>query len=104
MIDLLKPIGVEEGKILNPDRKMQEILNEAAREAHAWIDARYETAFSPPYYECSQWAVPISSEVIEGQATLFAKPDVYPVGCLGCTDSCVFIGIMHLLTGLFYLM
>src|SRR5260221_12515357 len=104
MIDLLKPIGVEEGKILNPDRKMQELLNEAAREAHGWIDARYETAFSPPYYEGSQWAVPISSEVIEGQATLFAKPDGYPVDGRGVTYSFGFIGIKHLGTGQFYLM
>src|SRR5260221_1505416 len=104
MIDQLKSIGIEKGKLFNPDRKMQEILNEAAREAHAWIDARYETAFSPPYYEGSQWAVPISSEVIEGQATLFAKPDVYPVDGRGVTYSFGFIGIKHLGTGQFYLM
>ena len=104
MIDQLKSIGIEKGKPFNPDRKMQEILNEAANEAHAWLDARYETAFAPSYYEDSQWAVPISHEVAEGQATFFAKPDVYPVDARGLAYSFGFVGIKHLGAGQFYLM
>jgi hypothetical protein len=104
MIDQLKSIGIEKGKPFNPDRKMQEILNEAAHEARARLDVRYETAFSPSYYEGSQWAVPISPEVIQGQATFFAKPDVYPVDGRGLTYSFGFIGIKHLGAGQFYLM
>ena len=48
MIDMLKSIGIEKGKPFKPDAKTQDILNAAAREAHAWLDARYETVF-PPY-------------------------------------------------------
>jgi hypothetical protein len=96
MIDKLKSIGIEKGKPFNPDPKTQEILKEAAREAHAWLDAQYEAVFSPPYYEGSQWAVPASPEVIEGQATFFAKPDVYPVDGRGVTFSFAYFSAKHL--------
>jgi hypothetical protein len=104
MIDMLKSIGIEKGKPFNPDPKTREILKEAAREAHAWLDAQYEAAFSPPYYEGSQWALPASPEVIEGQATFFAKPDVYPVDGRGVTFSFVYFSAKHLGAGQFYLM
>jgi len=42
MIDQLKSIGIEKGKPFNPDLKAKDILNDAAREAHAWLVARYE--------------------------------------------------------------
>jgi hypothetical protein len=51
MIDQLKSIGIEKGKSFNPDSKTQDILNAAAREAKAWLEARYETAFSQPFFE-----------------------------------------------------
>ena len=57
MIDMLKSIGIEKGKPFNPDAKTQEILNAAAREAHAWLDARYEVGF-PSFYEGRHWAFP----------------------------------------------
>jgi hypothetical protein len=104
MIDQLKSIGIEKGKPFSPDPTTRQILNEAAREAHAWLDARYETAFSPSYFEGSRWALPVSPEVGEGQATFFAKPGVYPVDDRGLTYSFGFIGIKHLGAGQFYLM
>ena len=42
MIDQLKTIGIEKGKPFNPDANTQKILNDAAREAHAWLDLKYE--------------------------------------------------------------
>ena len=104
MIDQLKSIGIEKGKPFNPDAKTQEILKDAAREAHAWIEARYESVFSPPYYEDSQWALPASPEVLEGLQTLFANPDSYPVDGRGITYSYAFFSAKHLGTGQFYLM
>ena len=47
---MLKSIGIEKGKPFKPDAKTQVILRKAAREARAWFDARYETAF-PPFFE-----------------------------------------------------
>jgi hypothetical protein len=104
MIDQLKSIGIEKGKPFNPDAKTQEILNAAAREAHAWIEARYEAIFSPPFYAGEQWAVPVSPEVIEGQQTFFAKPDSYAVDGRGITFAFAFFTPKHLGAGSFYLM
>jgi hypothetical protein len=104
MIDQLKSIGIEKGKPFNPDAKTREILKEAAREARAWLDDRYEAVFSPPYYEGSHWALPVSPEVVEGMATSFAKRDSYLVDARGVTYSFAFIGIKRLGAGQFYLM
>ena len=40
------------------------------REAHAWLSARYETAF-PPYYGAGQWGVAASLELMETAATFY---------------------------------
>jgi hypothetical protein len=104
MIDQLKTIGIEKGARFDPDRKTRELLEEAAREAHAWLDIRYEALFSPPYYEGSRWAVPASQEVLEGQSTFYATPDVYPVDDRGTTFSMAFFSPKHLGAGQFYLM
>jgi hypothetical protein len=104
MIDQLKSIGIEKGKPFKPDDKTKQILNEAASEAHAWIEAKYQTIFSPPFYEGAQWAMPASAEFIEGQQTFFAKPDSYPVDSRGVTFSYAFFCPKHTGAGSFYLM
>jgi hypothetical protein len=104
MIDQLKSIGIEKGKPFKPDSKTQEVLNDAAREVHEWIDLRYETVFSPPYYEGTRWAVPILHEVMTGLATSFANPDTYPVDGRGLTYSYAFFSPKHPGAGQFYLM
>ena len=104
MIDQLKSIGIEKGNAFRPDTKIQEILKESAREAHAWIDVRYEVALSLPYYEGSHWAMPASQEVLEGQQTFFANPDSYPVDGRGVTFAFAFFSPKHLGAGSFYLM
>jgi hypothetical protein len=104
MIDTLKSIGIEKGKPFKPDAKTQEILEGAAREAHAWLDAQYETLFSPSYFEGSRWALPASPEVVEAMSTDFAKPDSYPVDGRGVTYSMAYFSAKHLGAGQFYLM
>ena len=42
MIDQLKTIGIEKGKPFNPDAGTQRILSDAAREAHDWLDLKYQ--------------------------------------------------------------
>ena len=84
MIDQLKTIGIEKGKPFKSDAKTQKILNDAALEAHAWLDDTYDNAyFPPPYYEGGHWATPGSMEVIEGLSMHFTKPDSYPVDSRG---------------------
>jgi hypothetical protein len=104
MIDQLKSIGIEKGKPFNPDQRTQDILNDAARDAHAWLVARYEASFSSPYYEGGHWALPGSRELLGGQASFFAKPDVYPVDVRGVTFSYAYFTPKHLGTGSSYLL
>ena len=104
MIDQLKTIGIEKGKPFNPDADTQKILNDAAREAHDWLDLKYQGHFATPYNEGSHWALPAESDVLEGLQTNFAKPDTYPVDGRGVGYSMGYFSAKHLGTGQFYLM
>jgi len=103
MIDPLKSIGIEKGKPFGPDAKTKAVLNDAAREAHEWLVARYEASLSP-YYEGGHWARPGSRELFEGQATFFAKPDLYPVDVRGVTFSYAYFTPKHVGAGSSYLL
>ena len=104
MIDMLKSIGVEKGKPFTPDAKTKSILEDAAREAHALLEMRYEEVYVPPFNEGTHWALPASTEVVEGLPTFFAKPDSYPIDGRGITYSMAYFSAKHLGTGQFYLM
>jgi len=104
MIDQLKSIGMEKGKDFRPDAKIRQLLDDAAREAHAWLIAQYEASLSSPYYEGGHWARPGSPELFEGQATFFAKPDVYPVDARGVTFSYAYFTPKHVGAGSSYLL
>jgi len=104
MIDQLKSVGIEKGKPFNPDPRTKELLNDAAREAREWLVARYEASLSSPYYEGGHWARPGSRELFEGQATFFAKPDVYPVDVRGVTFSYAYFTPKHVGAGSSYLL
>jgi hypothetical protein len=103
MIDQLKSIGIEKGKPFSPDEATQRILNAAAGEAHAWLDLKYETMFSP-YYAGRQWVFPILPEVIGGLQSQFANPDSYPVDSRGVTYTMAFFSTKHSGIGQYYLM
>ena len=45
MIDQLKTIGIEKGKPFKPDARRKAVLDEAAREAHAWLDMSTRRVF-----------------------------------------------------------
>jgi hypothetical protein len=103
MIDQLKTIGIEKGKLFHPDKATQGLLNAAAGEAHAWLEQKYETMFAP-YYEGRQWVFPILPEVIGGLQSQFAKPDSYPVDGRGVTYAMAFFSTKHSGIGQYYLM
>jgi len=103
IIDQLRSIGIEKGKPFKPNPSTQDLLNEAAREAHAWLVGRYEASLSP-YYEGGHWALPGSRELLEGQASFFAKPDVYPVDIRGVTFSYAYFTPKHMGAGSSYLL
>jgi hypothetical protein len=104
MIDPLKSIGIEKGKPFKPDATTRDLLNDAAREAHAWLVARYETSLSSPYYQGGHWALPGSPELFEGQSTFFARPDVYPIDVRGVTFSYAYFTPKHPGKGSSYLL
>jgi len=105
MIDQLRSIGIEKGKPFNPDTKTQDLLKEAAGEAHAWLADQYEHSyFPPPYYEGGHWHVPVSRDVIDGLHTFYANPDKYPIDGRAVAYTVGFFSAKNFGGGSFYLM
>ncbi len=104
MIDMLKTIGIEKGKPFSPDESTRPILDNAIGEARAWIDAKYESMFVPPFFKGQHWALPVAPDVIEGLQTNYAQPGSYPIDARGVTYSMGFFSARHLGAGQFYLL
>jgi hypothetical protein len=104
MIDPLKSIGIEKGKPFKPEDETRYILFDAAQEAHAWLDIRYEAVFATPYFERGQWTLPAVPDVAEAMQTLFADPNAYPLDGRAATYSMAFFSMKHLGAGQYYLM
>jgi hypothetical protein len=104
MIDQLKSIGIEKGKPFHPDQRTKDVLNDAAREAHYWLVARYEASFASSYGEGTHWTLPALSEVIKGQQTFFANPDAYPVDDRGVAYTYAYFCPKHVGAGSAYLL
>ena len=102
MIDMLRSLGIEKGKPFNPDAKTKAALDAAAREAQAWLEARYDTGL-PTFYAGGRWTVPAVPELLAAVQADFNDPDKYPVDARGFTYTFAFIGIKRLGTGQFYL-
>jgi hypothetical protein len=102
MIDQLKSVGIEQGKPFKPGAETQRTLEQAALEARALLDLRYEALFTP-YYQGEQWALPVAPDVVEGLANDFSKPGVYPVDDRGAFYSFAYSSVKHLGSGQFYL-
>jgi hypothetical protein len=47
MIDIVKSAGIEKGRPFEPDAATQDILDQAAADAHAWLDARTRQSSHP---------------------------------------------------------
>ena len=102
MIDMLRTLGIEKGKPFNPDSATKAALEAGAREAQAWLEARYDTGL-PPFYPDSHWNSLASPEMIAAVQKDFNDPDKYPVDARGMTYSYAFVGLKRLGTGQFYL-
>ena len=103
MIDVLKSIGIEKGKPSDPDTSTREILNTAAREAKAWLDARYEMGF-PSFNEGIRWALPAVPELAQTMGSFYEKPDAYSVDGRGLADYYAYSTTKRLGAGQYYLM
>jgi hypothetical protein len=102
MIDQLKSIGIEKGKPFDPDARTKELLEAGAREAHAWLEAKYDAGLTP-FWEGSRWTFPAPPELIKAAQASFAEPDAYPTDARGLAYSYAYIGIKRLGAGQFYL-
>jgi hypothetical protein len=103
MIDQLKSIGIEKGKPFNPDAATNQVLKSAAADAHAWLAAEYEKAFTPPFYPGTHWALPVSPDLLKSIQVNYTIPNVYPVDARGTTYTMGFFSAKHLGSGQFYL-
>src|SRR6476469_7815618 len=95
MIDPLRTIGIEKDKAFSPDARTRAILDDAAKEAHAWLETKYEALFTPGFYEGTGWALPMTSELIQGLQTQFSNPDSYPIESRGVIYAMAFFSPKH---------
>ena len=103
MLDMLRTLGIEKGKPFAPDGKTRETLEDAAREARGWLEAKYDAGF-PAFYESTQWSFPASQELKETAATFYETPELYSVDARGLLDTYAFSTVKHMGAGQFYLM
>jgi hypothetical protein len=104
MIDQLKTIGIEKGKPFNPDTRTKEILTAAIKDAHTWIDEKYQTVFDPPFYEGTYWALPAFPDFSKAIMANYVDPDTYPVDERAAAYSIAYFSTKHLGAGQYYLM
>jgi hypothetical protein len=102
MIDMLRSIGIEKGKPFSPDAETKAVLEAGAREAQAWLEAKYDSGL-PPFYPDSRWTFPALPGLLAAVQVDFNDPDKYPVDDRGLTYTYAYIGIKRLGAGQFYL-
>lgn len=106
MIDTLKTLGIEKGKPFAPDAAMTKALNEAAKQAHAYIEGQYyELVTRGPFTPGSKWSFPERmGRVFQAAQEQFADPNFYLVEDRGLLLSFIFFLPKRLGEGQFYLM
>src|SRR5262245_29123041 len=103
MIDALKSLGIEKGKPFSPDAKTKKLFDAGAREAGAWLEAKYDAGLPPFFSEKSRWTFPAPPEVVKAYAESFAETDAYPLDGRALGYSYAYIGIKRLGVGQMYL-
>jgi hypothetical protein len=102
MIDQLKSLGIERGKPYQPDESTKALLISAAQDAHAWLEAKYDTGLVPFFSPTSRWTYPAPLDLVKAMQNGFTDPDAYPTDSRGLAYSYAFIGIKRLGAGQFY--
>jgi hypothetical protein len=104
MIDPLRTLGIEKGRVFAPDARTREIMTDAAQEARQWLDLQYEASLSPPFYAGGHWALPAAPGLMDGMQSSFADSNHYPIDGRGTTYSMAFFCPKRFATGAYYLM
>jgi hypothetical protein len=102
MIDPLKTIGIERGKSFNPDARTKEILEDAIKETHVWLDARIDKL--SPYYEGERWFFPITEEMHQNVMSFWHMPDSFPIDARGTAYTLAFFSAKHVGEAQYYLL
>jgi len=102
MIDQLRYIGIEKGKPFAPDEATKKILNAAAHEARAWMEAEYEAGFSNTFNKGTNWALPVFPKFIPDAQAGYSSPDAYAVDARGISYMFVFFAPKNLCESQFY--
>src|SRR5262245_17430944 len=102
MIDPLKSLGIEKGKPFKPGAATKKLFTAAARDAHAWVEQKYDAGFPPFFSAESHWTSPAPPDVIKAQQNSFSEPDQYPVDMRGVCYSYAYVGIKRLGVGQMY--
>jgi hypothetical protein len=102
LIDPLRSIGIEKGKVFAPDARTKRALKDGITEAHAWMAAKYDAGL-PPFFEGTHWTFPAHPELIKAATEDFEGANDYPVDWRGITYHYAYIGIKRLGAGQFYL-
>jgi hypothetical protein len=103
MIDSLKSLGIEKGKPFKLDDTTRAAMASAAREAGAWLEAKYDAGLPPFSSATSRWTYPAPLDVIKASQDAYADPDHYPTDNRGVAYSYAYIGIKRLGAGQFYM-
>src|SRR5262249_18800754 len=103
MIDQLRSLGIEKGKSRTTDDATTALLTQAARDAHAWLEAKYDAGLPPFFSAGSRWTFPADPDLIKAMQEGFADPEHYPVDQRGLAYSYAYVGIKRLGAGQFYL-
>lgn len=102
MVDVLRSVGIEKGKPFAPDEATRRQLDEGMKEAHAWLEARYDAGW-PPFFDGGHWRPAAPIALIRAAQAEFNEPDAYPVDTRGMVYTYGYIGIKRLGAGQFYL-
>jgi len=103
MIDQLRSLGIEKGKSRTTDDTTMALLTQAAQDAHAWLEAKYDAGLPPFFSAASRWTFPAHPDLIKAMQDDFADPKHYPVDQRGLAYSYAYVGIKRLGAGQFYL-
>lgn len=104
MIDTLRTIGIEKGRPFAPDAKQRKLLDTAAQQAHALLDAGFERLFDSSFAPGSSWAFVTSMDYAKQATQDFPDPNLYPVDERGLLFTYVFFTPRRLGAGQFWVM
>lgn len=103
MIDPLASLGIVKGRRFSPDHDTRALMNSAAEDAHAWLEARYNAGLPPFFSSSSHWTYPAYPALIQAAQAGYTDHNSYPVDDRGVAYSYAFIGLKRLGAGQMYL-